>query len=79
MKLAPGLVDALVSGVHHPHPRGRNAAHALGCVICKPAWDGSLPPGALDRLAELAESDPNARVRLAARHSLACRAAAEPA
>jgi hypothetical protein len=108
VQLSPALVDALVAGVRHPHPRvrwwciqlldhsedpaaiaavapalddpvprvRRNAAHALGCVICKPAWDGSLPPGALDRLTELAESDPNVKVRATARLSLACRAVA---
>ena len=79
----PAAIAAIAPALDDPVPRvRRNAAHALGCVICKPAWDGSLPPGTLDRLAELADSDPNAKVRLTARHSLACRAAAtapEPA
>jgi HEAT repeat protein len=73
----PAAVVAVVPALDDPVPRvRRNAAHALGCVICKPAWDGSLPPGTLDRLVAMAESDPNAKVRATARHSLACRAGA---
>jgi HEAT repeat protein len=57
-----------------PVPRvRRNAAHALGCLACKPTADINLPADVVDRLAALAEHDPNARVRQTAAASLACR------
>jgi hypothetical protein len=40
----------------------RNAAHALGCVACKPDWDRALPPATIQRLEDLAERDPSDRV-----------------
>lgn len=52
------LADALEDPV--PKVR-RNAAHALGCAACKPAWDGTLPGTAAGRLLRLAESDPACR------------------
>jgi HEAT repeat protein len=51
----------------------RNAAHSLGCVACKPGWEGSLPPAVASRLAESASSDANEKVRAEARLALACR------
>lgn len=64
-------LDALTDALDDPVPRvRRNAAHALGCVACKPAWDGTLPDVAAGRLLRLAESDPNAKVRAEARRTL---------
>jgi HEAT repeat protein len=72
----PRAVQAIVPALHDPVPRvRRNAAHALGCVNCKPAWDGRLPSDAHATLAALAASDPNAKVRRVAQWALACRAA----
>jgi HEAT repeat protein len=56
----------------------RNAAHALGCLACKPAWDGALSTSVLQRLADMAAGDPNAKVRAEARRALACRPPGEP-
>jgi HEAT repeat protein len=52
----------------------RNAAHALGCVACKPEWDGSLPDETVEKLSHLATHDPNAKVRAEAAYALSCRA-----
>jgi HEAT repeat protein len=41
----------------------RNAAHALGCLACKPDWCGALAPETVTKLEALATSDENARVR----------------
>ena len=58
-----------------PVPRvRRNAAHALGCVACKPEWTGDLPGTTTARLAELARDDPNAKVRAESWWALSCRA-----
>jgi HEAT repeat protein len=47
-----------------PVPRvRRNAAHALGCLACKPEWCGTVGPETVARLEALATSDENARVR----------------
>jgi HEAT repeat protein len=47
-----------------PVPRvRRNAAHALGCLACKPEWRGAVAPEAVTKLEALAVSDENARVR----------------
>ena len=47
-----------------PVPRvRRNAAHALGCVACKPVWEGGLSQDVMAKLAHLAAEDPNAKVR----------------
>lgn len=66
----PPLIRALVDPV--PRVR-RNAAHALGCVACKPTMTAPFPVAALEALARLAEADPNAKVRAEAAHSLQCR------
>ncbi|HSK21613.1 MAG TPA: HEAT repeat domain-containing protein [Egicoccus sp.] len=61
-------VVALANALDDPVPRvRRNAAHALGCVACKPAWDGHVSSAVLQRFAEMAENDPNAKVRAEAR------------
>ena len=53
-----------------PVPRvRRNAAHALGCVACKPEWNGTLDAATVAKLEHLAASDENARVRRDARAS----------
>ena len=54
----------------------RNAAHALGCLVCKPTADPRLPDGILVRLAELAMLDPNPKVRNEAATAYRCRVAA---
>lgn len=51
----------------------RNAAHALGCLTCKPSADSSLPDHLLARLAELADSDPSLKVRREAATAYRCR------
>ena len=67
----PRAVTAIAGALADPVPRVRRvAAHALGCVACKPAWDGALPDGLTERLARMAVEDSNAKVRAAA--LLAC-------
>jgi HEAT repeat protein len=67
-------IEALVPVLDDPVPRvRRNAAHALGCVACKPAWSGELPNTAIGKLQALAESDPNQKVRAEAKRALQCR------
>jgi HEAT repeat protein len=47
-----------------PIPRvRRNAAHALGCIACKPEWCGAVALGTVAKLEALAVHDENARVR----------------
>jgi HEAT repeat protein len=66
-------LDALVPVLDDPVPRvRRNAAHALGCVACKPTWDGQLAASVIDKLTEMAAHDANAKVREEASRSLAC-------
>jgi HEAT repeat protein len=66
-------VSAIVSLLDDPVARvRRNAAHALGCVACKPDWDRVLPNAALRRLSDLAERDPSDKVRREAAVALAC-------
>jgi HEAT repeat protein len=78
----PRAVVAICTVLDDPVPRvRRNAAHALGCLLCKPAWDRSLPSDVLGRLTSMAAADPNAKVRAEARQALACqpaRAASTP-
>jgi hypothetical protein len=65
----PALTDAVddpVSGVR------RKAAHALGCRECKPAWEGRLEAGEIERLAQMAASDPNPTLAREADRALAC-------
>jgi hypothetical protein len=67
----PAVVPAICRALDDPVPRVRRlAAHALGCGACKPAWHGALPPDAVSRLAEVASSDVNKRVRAEARGAL---------
>lgn len=67
-------LEALVPVLDDPVPRvRRNAAHALGCIACKPTWSGEVPDVALVKLQALAESDPNQKVRAEARLALTCR------
>jgi HEAT repeat protein len=62
---------ALTDALDDPVPRvRRSAAHAVGCVACKPGWDGTLPDVAARRLLRLAGSDPNAKVRAEAQRTL---------
>ena len=73
----PRAIAAIAPLLRDPVPRvRRNAAHALGCVLCKPGWSGELPDGALDELVRMAERDDNAKVRRQAHQSLACHAPA---
>jgi HEAT repeat protein len=66
-------LSAIASVLDDPVPRvRRNAAHAIGCVACKPDWDRTLPPGVVERLSYLAEQDPNAKVRREAAVALTC-------
>jgi hypothetical protein len=54
---------ALTDALDDPVPRvRRNAAHALGCVACKPAWDESLPDVAAARLLRLLAAGDQQRV-----------------
>jgi HEAT repeat protein len=56
-------VSAIVSALDDPVARvRRNAAHALGCVACKPDWDRALPPAIIQRLEDLADRDPSDKV-----------------
>jgi HEAT repeat protein len=66
-------MTVIASALDDPVPRvRRNAAHALGCVACKPDWDGDLPGGVLERLTNVATTDENDKVRREARYALAC-------
>ena len=70
----PRALAAIAPLLDDPVPRvRRNAAHALGCVICKPAWEGALPDGIADKLARLASDDPSPKVRAEAAHAISCR------
>ncbi len=67
----PLALTALTAALGDPVPRvRRNACHALGCLACKPSWDGILPDAATDKLRQLAEADPNAKVRAEADRAL---------
>jgi HEAT repeat protein len=56
--------DAIVPLLDDPVPRvRRNAVHALSCATCKPKWSGELPRSAVERIAMMAGSDPNDKVR----------------
>ncbi len=70
----PRAVEAIASLLDDPVPRvRRNAAHALGCVACKPQWSGALPPQVTEKLIGLATQDPNMKVRNEVALALACR------
>ena len=51
----------------------RNAAHALGCVACKPEWTGGLPDVVIETLTSVAADDSSAKVRAEAADALVCR------
>lgn len=72
---------AVVAGaLTDPVPRvRRNAAHALGCLACKPADSAPLPDTIVDSLSEVATSDPNPKVRAEAVRALAARATSQAA
>lgn len=66
-------VETIASALDDPVARvRRNAAHALGCVACKPDWNGAPPVAALERLTRMASSDPNEKVRREAAATLTC-------
>jgi HEAT repeat protein len=68
----PRAIGAVARLLDDPVPRvRRNAAHALGCVACKPEWDGVLPDAVVETLTSVATGDPNAKVRAEATHALA--------
>src|SRR5436190_20008085 len=70
----PRAVEAIANLLEDQVPRvRRNAAHALGCVACKPEWTGGLPVGVTAKLTTLAADDPNAKVRAEAAYVLSCR------
>ena len=70
----PRATTAIAELLDDPVPRvRRNAAHALGCLACKPTWAGELPSQIIGDLERLATSDVNAKVRAEARHALICR------
>lgn len=67
----PSVVPALSAALDDPVPRvRRNAAHALGCRVGKPSGDGVNPGAVNARLAVMAASDPNAKVRAEAARAL---------
>jgi HEAT repeat protein len=66
-------VSAISSALDDPVARvRRNAAHALGCGACKPEWDRALPTLTLQRLRDLAATDPSEKVREEAAVALTC-------
>ena len=67
----PRAVTAISALLEDEVPRVRRAAaHALGCVSCKPEWNGALPAGIATRLADTAAADPNQKVRNEATYTL---------
>jgi hypothetical protein len=69
----PRAIAATAPMLDDPVPRVRqNAAHALGCGACKPAWSGELPTSTLHKLYELASGDAHAKVRRKAGWALTC-------
>ena len=57
-------IAALEPLLDDPVPRvRRNAAHALGCLACKPEWCGTVDAETVSKLEHLAVHDENARVR----------------
>jgi len=71
----PRAVDAIVPLLDDPVARvRRNAAHALSCQRCKPSWSGQLAGSVIERLAAMAQADPNAKVRVEAATALLCQA-----
>jgi HEAT repeat protein len=74
------IVDAVAPMLDDPVPRVRRmTAHALGCTGCRPACPLVVPQPVVERLAVMAETDPNAKVRMEAGLSLrTIRAAGRP-
>jgi HEAT repeat protein len=71
----PRAIAAIAPLMDDPVPRVRRvAAHALGCVACKPEWRGALPDAVTAKLVELAAADENLKVRRGAAWALVCRA-----
>ena len=69
----PAVLPVICRALDDAVPRVRRlAAHALGCGICKPTWDGALTSEAVVKLAKLASEDDNKKVRDEARLALAC-------
>jgi HEAT repeat protein len=69
----PRAVEAIVRVLDDPVPRvRRNAAHALGCIGCKPAWDRAPPRDAVETLSRMASTDANVKVRNESARALAC-------
>lgn len=67
-------IAPLVHALHDPVPRvRRNAAHALGCLACKPTMTNPLPAATVEALTRCATDDPNAKVRAEAMLALHCR------
>jgi HEAT repeat protein len=65
-------ITAIAGMLDDPVPRvRRNAAHALGCVVCKPEWSVGLPVEVVSKLSAVADDDPNDKVRAEARVALA--------
>jgi HEAT repeat protein len=66
-------IDAVARLLDDPVARvRRNAAHALGCVACKPEWSRALPAQVTEKLIDLAGQDPNVKVRSEAARALSC-------
>ncbi len=64
-------VPHIVAKLDDPVPRvRRHAVHAIRCDVCK-AGQTLLTPDLLDRLGEIAENDPNPKVRAEAAIGLA--------
>ena len=66
-------VSIVASALDDPVARvRRNAAHALGCLGCKPGWEHVLPPSVAERLSVMTSDDPNKKVRDEAAAALRC-------
>ena len=67
-------INAIAALLNDPVPRvRRNAAHSLGCIACKPNWNGELSIEVLAKLQHLSLADPSPKVRAEASAALACR------
>ena len=60
----PRAIDLIAPMLDDPVARvRRNAVHALGCAVCKPTADICLSAETRAQIRELAECDPNGKVR----------------
>jgi HEAT repeat protein len=67
----PRALVAIKPLLDDPVPRvRRNAVHAMGCRLCKPAWTGRLDQSTLTKIEWLSTSDENCKVRLEAAAAL---------